>query len=89
MKWCLLACEHNDGAQAQRLQGGLRSFFRQRRNHDDGLRLGDHDVGQARDPIHFRHVDIEGDNIGIETVKERKRLDAVPRDADLKLSFAF
>ena len=55
-----------NGAQFQRLQGNVGAFARLRADDDNRPRIGRHDEFGRLQTVHVRHVDIHGDNVGLE-----------------------
>ena len=52
------------GAVLQRAQHGVRAAAGQRRAHEDGNRIGGHDLLEKREPVHVRHLQIQDDHVG-------------------------
>ena len=63
-----------DGAESQRIEGDVGTQLRQRGAHDHRDRPQAHQIGEERETVHARHLDIQCQDIGVE------RLDLVARD---------
>jgi hypothetical protein len=77
------ACDHGQGARLQcpRVDGGSIVAQSAADNHDR-RRLHFHDAARRFEAVHFRHVDIHGDDIRMQTLRRRYRILAVDRDSD-------
>ena len=77
-----------DRAQPQGLQRRLRAFRGQRRDHHHRAGPLDHDAVEAGQAVHLRHVDVEGDDVGLEAGELAQRLQPVARELHLEVGFA-
>jgi len=71
-----------EGSQFQRFESGLRSFLSHGTDHDDGPGGIVHDPLEDFEAAETGHVDIEGDDVGLEPVNLRESLGAGLGSAD-------
>ena len=74
-----------DRAQPQGLEGRVGAFRGERRHHDHRAGMLDHDAVEAGQPVHLRHVDVEGDDVGREGFERGRAPPAVARELDLEV----
>ncbi len=75
-------CNEFDCAEFQCLQGAGSPFARFRTDDDDRPRIRGHDLRGGLQAVHVRHVDVHGDDIGLERLRERDGFAAVFRLTD-------
>ena len=75
-----------DRAQLQRLQGDQRIPLGQRGDHDDRRGLPLHDLGQAGEPVHLRHVHVQRDHVGVDPGQLFERVHPVAGGVHLELA---
>jgi hypothetical protein len=71
-----------DGAELHRPDRGARPSRRQARDHDDGKRPQAHDLVKKLKPVHFRHLDVERHDVGIERLDGFASLQRIGRLSD-------
>lgn len=85
--WCRLA-DTVEGADFECRERGVRPAMGQRRDHDDRHGPQAHDLFEKLQPVHFRHLDVECHDIGIELLDGGTRFHGVaglPDDFDLRI----
>ena len=70
------------GAEFESGQGDLGAGLGQCRDHDDGHRPQAHDLLEELQAVHVRHLDVEGDDIGVQPLDGFARLQRIGGRAD-------
>jgi hypothetical protein len=71
-----------DRAQLQRAQGHLGPGLGQAGDHDHRHRPQAHDLLEELDAVHVRHLDVEGDDVGVQGLDHAPGLERVAGGAD-------